>query len=98
MKRQVMKQTAKIEAIPMRNSENTRILRLEIKNSIFDISLNWVRIGALPSLKIGDLERIDNMYKVRVYPGEKEEYITFTTPECSKELILILTLEKDTVR
>ena len=32
------------------------------------------------------MEQIDNMYKVRVYSGEKEEYITFCTPECTKEI------------
>ncbi len=43
-------------------------------------------MGALIILRVGDLEKIDNMYKVRVYSGEKEEYITFTTPECTKEI------------
>ena len=36
-----------------------------------------IRIGALPSMKIGDLEKIDNLYKVTVYAGDKEEYLTF---------------------
>ncbi len=45
-----------------------------------------IRIGALPSMKIGDLERIDNLYKVTVYSGDKEEYFTFCTPECAKTI------------
>lgn len=45
-----------------------------------------IRIGALPSMKIGDLEKIDNLYKVTVYSGDKEEYFTFCTPECAKEI------------
>ncbi|HET6716514.1 MAG TPA: tyrosine-type recombinase/integrase [Nitrososphaeraceae archaeon] len=45
-----------------------------------------IRIGALPSMKIGDLERIDNLYKVTVYSGDKEEYLTFCTPEATKEI------------
>jgi integrase len=45
-----------------------------------------IRIGALGSLKYGDLERIQDLYKVSVYSGEKEEYITFTTPEAAKEI------------
>ena len=45
-----------------------------------------IRIGALPSMKIGDLEKIDNLYKVTVYAGDKEEYLTFCTPECAKQI------------
>jgi integrase len=44
------------------------------------------RIGALPSIKIGDLEKIDNLYKVTIYAGDKEEHFTFTTPECAKQI------------
>jgi hypothetical protein len=32
------------------------------------------------------LERIDDLYKIIVYSGDKEEYFTFTTPECTKEI------------
>ena len=45
-----------------------------------------MRIGALPSIKISDLERIDKLYKLNVYAGDREEYFTFTTPECAKEI------------
>ena len=33
-------------------------------------------------MKIKDLVDKGDIYKVKVYPGENEEYITFTTPEC----------------
>ena len=33
-------------------------------------------------MKIKDLVDNGHIYKVKVYPGENEEYITFTTPEC----------------
>ena len=45
-----------------------------------------MRIGALQSIRISDLERIDNLYKITVYSGDREEYFTFTTPECTKEI------------
>jgi integrase len=44
------------------------------------------RIGALPSIKISDLEKIDDLYKITIYSGDKEEYFTFCTPECAKEI------------
>lgn len=44
-----------------------------------------VRIGALPYIKLRNLERIEryNLYKLTIYEGEEEEYITFCTPECT---------------
>src|ERR687896_520815 len=47
-----------------------------------------MRVGALPSLKIRNLEKIEEyqLYKITVYEGEDEEYITFWTPECAKEI------------
>ena len=32
------------------------------------------------------MEKIDDVYKIRVYAGDKEEYTTFTTAECTKEI------------
>jgi hypothetical protein len=44
-----------------------------------------MRVGALSSLKIRNLERIDKyqLYKITVYEGDDEEYVTFCTPECT---------------
>ncbi len=44
-----------------------------------------IRLAALPALKIGDLTGSDEhirFYRITVYQGYKEEYITFCTPEC----------------
>jgi site-specific recombinase XerD len=49
-----------------------------------------MRIGGLHPLKMRDLERIQDLYKVTVYSGEKEQYTTFMTPEAAKELDLYL--------
>ena len=47
-----------------------------------------MRVGAIPLLKIRNLERLEkySLYKVTVYENEDEEYITFCTPECAKEI------------
>lgn len=47
-----------------------------------------VRIGAVPELKMKHLKKIDEygMYRITVYEGANEEYITFTTPEARKAL------------
>ena len=48
------------------------------------------RRGALPNLRIKDLEKIDNpkyqIYKINVYKKEQEHYITYCTPECRKHI------------
>jgi integrase len=46
-----------------------------------------LRVGALPSLKLRNLERTGsgqyNIYRITIYENEDEEYITFCTPECA---------------
>jgi integrase len=45
-----------------------------------------VRIGALHTMKIGDLIEIRSqnlaLYKIQVYAGTRGKYVTFSTPEC----------------
>lgn len=45
-----------------------------------------LRRGALPGLRIKDLQKIDkyNLYKINVYKNELECYVTFCTPECAR--------------
>lgn len=57
-----------------------------IKNVFLLLTSTGIHAGALHSLRIGDLEKIDYVYKVTVYSGDKEEYLTFCTPECAKEI------------
>jgi integrase len=56
------------------------------KTAFLLLASTGIRIGALQSIKLGDLERIDDLYKIIVYSGDREEYITFTTPECTREI------------
>jgi integrase len=57
-----------------------------LRTAFLILASTGIRIGALRTLRVGDLEKIDDIYKVRVYSGDKEEYITFTTTECAKEI------------
>ena len=57
-----------------------------LKTAFLVLASTGIRVGALQSIRIHDLERIDNLYKVVVYSGDREEYFTFTTPECAKEI------------
>ena len=57
-----------------------------LKTAFLVLASTGIRIGALQSIRIGDLERIDNLYKITVYRGDREEYFTFCTPECAKEI------------
>jgi integrase len=58
------------------------------RTTILLMSSAGIRVGALPLLKIRNLEKIEQygLYKITVYEGEDEEYTTFCTPECAKEI------------
>ena len=45
-----------------------------------------LRRGAIPTLQLKDLTKIDrhNLYKIFVYKREQEQYVTYCTPECAK--------------
>jgi len=42
-----------------------------------------IRIGALPGIRIRNLEKVNNIYKITVYEGSSSQYFTFCTPECT---------------
>ncbi|MGB8161961.1 MAG: hypothetical protein WCE92_03645, partial [Nitrososphaeraceae archaeon] len=48
-----------------------------------------MRVGAIPALRLRNIEKIEidrnvSIYKITVYEGFNEEYLTFCTPECAK--------------
>ena len=57
-----------------------------------------IRIGALPGIRIRNLEKINNIYKITVYEGSNSQYFTFCTPECTSYIDVILNLEPKTVK
>jgi len=65
-----------------------------IKTVFLILASTGIRAGVLRSLRIGDIQKIDDVYKINVYSGDKEEYFTFTTPECAKEIDTYLEFRK----
>ncbi|HJR84095.1 MAG TPA: tyrosine-type recombinase/integrase [Nitrososphaeraceae archaeon] len=58
-------------------------------------SSSGIRLGAVPDLKVRNLKKMENdVYQVTVYENSKEEYTTFTTPECSKAIDKYLAFRK----
>ena len=65
---------------------------LRNKAIIHFVAASGVRIGALPELQIRSVDDMPGDCKsIIIYEGEKEEYVTFLTPEASKVLDEYLT-------
>jgi site-specific recombinase XerD len=45
-----------------------------------------IREGAVHSLKLAHLERVQDVYKIVVYKNEPDEYVTFCSIECAKAI------------
>jgi integrase len=59
---------------------------LRDKCFVFLMCSAGLRRGALPGLRLKDLQKIDKyqLYKISVYKNEQEYYVTFCTPECAR--------------
>jgi integrase len=60
-----------------------------IRSVILLLASTGMRVGAIPSLRLRNLEKVESeydIYKITVYEGFNEEYITFCTPECKKAI------------
>ena len=59
------------------------------KAIILVMASGGLRVGAIETLRIKDLEPLDkhNIYKINVYAtSRRSKYFTFCTPECRKEI------------
>ena len=45
-----------------------------------------MREGAIHSIKIAHLQKMEDTYEITVYKNEPDEYITFCSPECAKAI------------
>jgi integrase len=58
----------------------TNFCEQRIKTVFLILASTGIRSGVLRTLRISDLEKMDDIYKITVYSGDKEEYLTFCTP------------------
>ena len=67
----------------------------QIKTCFLILASTGIRIGALPSLKVGDLKRVQDLYKLNIYSDDQDDkYVTFCTPEAAKEIDAYLEFRK----
>ena len=65
-----------------------------VKAAFLVLASTGIRAGFLRQIKIKHLEDKGDIYKLKVYPGEDEEYLTFTTPECKATIDRYLDFRK----
>lgn len=61
-------------------------LTLRNRAIFYFLASTGCRLGAVPSLKISDLQKVGNLYGVTIYKKTVEEYSTFLTKEASQHL------------
>jgi integrase len=74
--------TEEIQQILLKADERMRVIILLLAST-------GMRIGAIPSLKIRGIAKIEELdiYKITVYEGSsQDEYFTFCTPECANAI------------
>jgi integrase len=68
--------TTEIAKLLERTDHRGRIIILLMASS-------GMRQGAIHLLKIGHLERLQDIYKITVYKNTEDQYVTFCSPECA---------------
>ncbi len=83
-----------------RKSKKDRAYRYEEIHRLLDVAdermraiifllASGMRIGAIPGLRLRNLEKIESEYdtlKITVYEAFNEEYTTFCAPECTRAI------------
>lgn len=67
---------------------------LRSKVIVLLISTTGMRIGALPSIRLGSIEKMDSIYRITVYEGSNSQYDTFCSPECASFIDAYLEFRK----
>jgi integrase len=89
IKKYMGKHRSIVEDRPYQREEIKKLIDLaplRDKAIICLLASSGMRRGALPRLRLRDIDRIDkyHLYKFTVYKNESESYITYCTPECTK--------------
>jgi integrase len=79
---------------PYKQEEILKLLEFadeRMRAVILLIASTGMRIGAIPSLTLSNLETIEielaiKIYKITVYENDNEEHFTYCTPECAKAI------------
>jgi integrase len=70
---------------------------IRMKTVFLVLASTGIRIDALHDIRLRNLTKVssqENIYKVIIYEGHKEQYFTFTTPECSSTIDAYLEYRK----
>jgi integrase len=61
---------------------------LRMRSIVLFLSSTGCRLGAIPLLKLSNLKLCSeyDLYQVTIYENTKDEYYTFTTPECKRAI------------
>jgi integrase/recombinase XerD len=59
---------------------------IKVRNKLLVLFMasTGARVGSIPDLKLKHIHKIDGCYFVVLYNEEKEEYVSFMSPECSR--------------
>ena len=74
---------------PYRSAEISRLLeKVDHRGRIIILLMasSGMREGAIHSIKLSDIETLQDIYKITVYKNNPAEYYTFCSPECTKAI------------
>ena len=89
LKQYLGKEDKKLSDKPYTHEQIQQLLSLcgtRLRVVVLMFSSTGLRLEALIELKMKHLEKVDHLYKIIAYNDEKEEYVTFCTPECASAI------------